>query len=97
MGVIRSREDLTKAIKAACASQGVTVSKLGALLGMAQPSISRAVNRNDISISTLQRIGSALRCDLIVAFVPQRESGQPGAPSPASSPALPAADDLPGE
>ena len=71
MGVIRKREDLAREIKAACARKGLSLAGLGRELGASAPSINRAVNRNDISISTLRAYADALACDLVIALIPK--------------------------
>ena len=64
---------MTRAIKAAAALRGGNVSTLAAALGVSRPSLSRTVNRSDMTVSDLQRIAAALDCDLIIDFQPRPE------------------------
>jgi len=76
--IIQNRQDLARAIKSAAARQGVTVSKIGASMGVSLPSISRTINKGDISIGTLQSIAAGMGCALSVDFVPVSSDGTPG-------------------
>ena len=71
--IIRNRSDLARLIKGATAYQGQTLASLGRILGMLQPSVSRLVNRSDIGLSDLLRIGDALGLDLVIEY---RERGE---------------------
>lgn len=65
---ISTREDVARLIKAAAASQGVTVSGLAVRLGVSQPSLSRTINRADVTVSDLLRIGQALGLRLRIQY-----------------------------
>ena len=68
--LIRDRDALARLIKSAAAAQGLSLAGLGRKLGLSQPSISRTVNRSDMTAGQLQDIAAALGCVLSVDFVP---------------------------
>lgn len=69
--IIKCRADLAREIKAAAARRGVPLATVAARLGVVAPSISRTVNRSDITLSTLQKIADALDYDLVIEITPR--------------------------
>lgn len=69
--IIKSRADLAREIKAAAARRGVPLATVAARLGVVAPSISRTVNRSDLTLSTLQKIADALDSDLVIEITPR--------------------------
>jgi len=67
--VINERGDLARLIKGAAALRGMTAAALAQALGVGRPSMSRTINKSDISISDLQRIAAAMGAALVIDFV----------------------------
>lgn len=67
---IKERQDLARLIKSECALRGITLEGLGQILGVVPPSISRTVNRSDVTLSQLQSIAAALGTALDIRFTP---------------------------
>ena len=93
----KSNEDVIREIRAAAVREGLSLTGLAARIGSSQSNFSQLIHKKQLSFSDVSRIAAALGYSLHFKLVKDRQSGQPSAPSPASSPALPAADDLPGE
>lgn len=66
--IIGKREDLTAEIKSALKARGLNVLRLGDLLNVSQPSVSRSVNRSDLALSDLLKICEALDADLDISI-----------------------------
>lgn len=69
-------KDIIRLIKAVAALRGATLGDIAAALGVLQPSLSRTINKTDLSFSTVARIAAALDCDLFIDIRP-REDAQP--------------------
>lgn len=75
--IIETREDLTRTIKTAQAQAGISNNTLADRLDISTAaSMSRTINKSDISINQLQRIAKALDCDLYVALLPKDYKGK---------------------
>lgn len=80
--VIQSRDDMAREIKTALARAGLSVSGLARALSVAQPTASKCVNRDNLTLSRLLEIARAAGCDLVISFRPRRDNLTPGAASP---------------
>ena len=76
---IYQRQDLARLIKGECAYKGITLDQLGQRLGVLPQSISRTVNRSDISLTQLQSIAAALGTALDIRFTPTDRRTEPTA------------------
>ena len=76
---IKERQDLARLIKGECAYKGITLDQLGQRLGVLPQSISRTVNRSDISLTQLQSIAAALGAALDIRFTPTDRIAEPTA------------------
>ena len=79
--VIRERADLAREIKAALARSGLSVAGLARVLGVAQPTASKCVNRDNLTVSRLLDIATAAGCELVITFRPRRDNMTPGGAS----------------
>ena len=66
--IIENREYLAFEIKKALKARGLNVVRLGDLMNVSQQSISRTVNRSDISVNQLLKICEALDADLDISI-----------------------------
>lgn len=57
-------------VKDVCKSKGISVTDLAAQLGIAQESLSRAINGNP-TVQTLEKIAAALEVDITELFSPK--------------------------
>lgn len=73
----KDNKDIIRQIKAAAALRGATQGDIAAALGVLQPSLSRTLNKTDISFSTVARIASALDCDLLFDIKPRDPEKDP--------------------
>lgn len=65
---IENREDVQRLIKSAAALQGFTITDIAERIGIAPPTLNRAINHSDMRLSMLLRIASALGLRLDVRF-----------------------------
>ena len=71
--VYKSAEDVKRAIKAAAAERGITISALADTMGVPQPNMSRTINRLNPSFNTVRDIADALGCDLVFEILPRAQ------------------------
>lgn len=75
----KDKKDIIRLIKSAAALKGATQGDIAEALGILQPSLSRTLNKTDLSFSTVARIAAALDCDLYIDIRPRK----PGQDAPA--------------
>lgn len=75
--IIENRQDLTRLLKTAQAQAGISNNTLADRLDISTAaSMSRTINKSDLSVTQLQRIAQALDCDLYIAFLPKDYQGK---------------------
>lgn len=72
--IYQDRQSLTKAIKASLAIQGLTFETVASRLGVSPSSLSRTVNRSDMTFGTAARIAQAMGLRLVFSFEEESES-----------------------
>ena len=71
--IIKERKDLAVLLKTQMLRADKTITWLAEQFGAPFPSMSRSINRADISVGKLQQIADALGCDLDITLVPRNK------------------------